>query len=296
MFELELVDVLIRLGLGFVLGAGIGLTGVGGGVLVVPVLGALFGFPAPKAVGTASLYSFITKIYGVVEHARLGTIDYRACGWFLAGALPGSVGAAAVVKHFSVADAFNDALAWAILAAILASGCYLIRNLWQKRRLLLAGGDPPEPKSRRRLGLLLGFAAGVLMGLTSVGGGVVVIPILVLCFALPISGTVGSSIFIAASLTLAASVVYLFWPAGAKTVDVPTGVWMAIGSLAGVYLGSRLSVKMREARLQVVVILMIILATALQIATMCGLNLADRREADAEVAEEAIDLPTPRSP
>jgi len=254
----------LRLALGAVLGFGIGLTGVGGGVLVVPALCLLLGLPMPTAVGTASAYSCLTKIYAVVEHWRLKSIDITASMNFLIGAIPGSIGAAVLVKLQADDSRFADALGWFIIGTILLSGLIMIGDGWRRRRLGDRGNStvPQAHPSlgRRIVGIVLGFITGILIGATSVGGGVLVIPVLVLCFALPMARTVGSSIFIAVVLTLVSTIVYAFVGKTASQVQWFTAVTMAVGSLAGVAYGSRLSARLSERWLHRAVVTMILLA------------------------------------
>ncbi len=271
------IDIVVRLILGCFIGFCIGLTGVGGGVLVLPSL-AMLGLPTVACVGTASAYSVLTKSYALVEHIRLKTIDYRAALLFLAGAAPATALTAVLVKAQAQNAGFQRGLSWFIIGIIALSGVLMVFNLLRKRKQVTqtaaATADPeaeaeappqrpPLGVARALIGVVLGVVVGGIMAASSVGGGVIVIPILIFAFRLPISRTAGSSIFIAIGLMALSALIYLFVPAGSggeSQVAVGTAVWMAVGSIAGVFFGSRLTTRLSDQALQSAIIAMITLA------------------------------------
>jgi len=269
----ELATLAIELAIGAVVGFTIGLTGVGGGVLVVPALTILLGMPATVAVGTASAYAFLTKIFAGFEHWRLRTIDTAMAHLFLAGAVPGNIAACLVIGHYkaragdaqtlaSLQSHLKTFIAGVMVFSVILMLANLMRGVWNERQARLGDEATPPPTAmpltRRALGLLLGALVGALIGATSVGGGVVIVPLLIICFGLTTRTTVGTSIYIALILTLCTTLL----SAGRGDVDWRVAGLMAVGSLLGVTLGSRLANRLPEAALQSAVALLLLVAIA----------------------------------
>jgi hypothetical protein len=277
MEEFTISWVLVRVFSGLIIGTVIGMTGVGGGVLVMPTLTFVLGLPASIAVGTASLYAFLTKCYAVFEHHRLKTISYGISLLFLLGALPGAVLSSLVVLRLANQDSaaavqrFQSSLRMLIAWVMVFAATMLIINLIQrskrsKKEIHQASEKVSSQAARQQLpwqkritGLVAGLVVGLLIGSTSVGGGVLVVPLLVMLFGLSARQTVGSSILIAVVLTLITSLLYL----RGGNLDLVTALIMWGGSLAGVFVGSRLAVRIPDRVLQGLVIVVICFATAM---------------------------------
>ena len=259
----DLWAVSIRLVTGLVVGFLIALTGVGGGALAVPALTLILGVPSSIAVGTASLYAFLTKCYAAFEHKRLGTLDKSATITFLSGAIPANVTVAYLVNRYVRAvqttdlanlEQFQKDLGILIAVSMLLSVAILALNMRSKP---IGFGGPsgqthvgPVSTGRMMARVFSGVVVGALMGATSVGGGILVFPALVVLFGLSANKAVGTSIIIALMLSLFTSVIYM----GGGQIEYVTAVLMSVGSLAGVFVGSRLSARMPERPLQVIVI------------------------------------------
>lgn len=275
LFGLEILDIVIRLVLGLAIGFCIGLTGVGGGVLVLPALTLLLKVNAVMAVGTASLYAFLTKISATFHHAKLKTIDWTLSLLFLAGAVPVNFFVARWIAGQGTNEEFTEALKKFIVGVVLFCVAMMVYNLANQIRHHKAGGSKAQmadhiakkPVLRRILGVAMGGVVGALIGATSIGGGVLIVPMLMILFGLEARKTVGSSIFIAVMLTLVTSISYL---GGNESINVPTAVIMAVGSLVGVPFGSRLSVKLPEKILQGVVIGLILVAAIMMLVNTGG--------------------------
>lgn len=284
MVEWTSAEVVKELVLGGVIGLAIGMTGVGGGVLAMPALALVVGLPATVAVGTASAYSFLCKCYAVLVHARLGTINYRVSLLFLAGAVPAAILASLFVLDSAADPAFQAQLKAFIAGVMVMSVVLMIVNLAVKRRrskpadsedemaaaaegLAAAGAAGREPLGLGKIvtGIVFGAIVGGLMGATSVGGGVLVVPLLIIGFGLSAKRTVGSSIFIAVALMLVITLIYLFAPnpSGEKQVEMGVALLMAGGSLGGVWIGGRLATQMPDKALQIVVMGLIVVAAGL---------------------------------
>jgi uncharacterized membrane protein YfcA len=261
----------LQLAVGAVVGFTIGLTGVGGGVLVVPALTILLGMSATTAVGTASAYAFLTKIFAGFEHWRLKTVDFAMAHLFLIGAVPGNVAACLAIGHYKARATDAQALAGLqtqlksfIAGVMVFSVILMLANLmrdWWKVSSRAEDATPPPgpmPPSRRFLGVVLGTLVGALLGATSVGGGVVIVPLLIICFGLTTRCTVGTSIYIALVLTLVTTLL----SAGRGDVDWQVAALMSVGSLLGVSLGSRLANRLPDMILQCAVAFLLLVAIA----------------------------------
>ncbi|MBT5875674.1 MAG: sulfite exporter TauE/SafE family protein [Candidatus Latescibacteria bacterium] len=267
--------VLLKAVTGLVIGFSIGMTGIGGGILVLPALVILFDMSATVAVGTANLYSFLTKFSATYHHWKQKTIAVRICLYILAGAVPANVGIAFLITDY-VGDLQSDPAALAAMqeslkqfigALILVSAAFIIWDLVSRHR---HGAERKNAlheivvKSSFREGLsaaILGALVGGLIAATSVGGGVLLIPLLMIVFGLSSVQTVGSSILIGSVLTLISSVVY----AAGSQVDWSTGIIMAVGAFIGVPIGSRLSKKIPDRTLQIIVSGIILVAGGLML-------------------------------
>jgi uncharacterized membrane protein YfcA len=260
------LEILLRLLTGLVIGFFIALTGVGGGSLVVPVLTILLYLPSSVAVGTASLYAFLTKIYAVYEHTRLKTIDMPSTTVFLAGALPANIIVSFLITNYIRNAELNDRqgvtefqehLMLFIAVVLLVSIVPMVLNLINKRSAPQEIEFPKRTgKKHQVLGALCGAVVGGVMGATSVGGGVLVVPVLIMLFGLSANKTVGTSIVIALVLSLNTTVIYLL----GGQMEYLTALLMWLGSIGGVHLGSRLSARMPERPLQAIVISVIFAA------------------------------------
>lgn len=262
---------LLHMGLECAIGAGvgicIGLTGIGGGVLVVPALTLLLGLPVTAAVGTASAYIFLTNIFASIQHGRQGNVDFRLAHRFLAGAIPGNVAACLLVAHAKsnavdaiAAAQFQSQIRMFIAGVMVFSIVLMLANLMREMRhdqQVDAPAPPPSPM-RSAFGLLLGAVVGAILGATSVGGGVVMVPLLIICFGLPARLTVGTSSYLALILMGTTSLL----SAGRGDVLWSVAGLMALGSLGGVLAGIALGRKLPENLLRFAMIALMLVAVA----------------------------------
>ncbi len=275
MLGFGLTGLFFRLLAGAIVGFSIGLTGVGGGVLILPTLTLLFGMDTTVAVGTASLYSFITRVTGTLHHFKLKTINLTVALWFLVGAMPANVAAswfvAATVRRLGAGSEavasfqanLNTFVAIIILLSCLLLVVNLIRDMCKTKAArgemsAMATRINGHPVLTKLVAAILGIAGGALMGATSVGGGVLIIPMLIIFFGMTSLQTVGTSFLITLILTLITSIIFLTQ----GQVDYGTGISMAIAAMLTVPVGTKLSVNMPERLLKFVVVSVIIVAVA----------------------------------
>ncbi len=219
---------------GFVMGFLICFTGVGGGVLVIPAVSFFFGLPVSAAIGTASFYTAVTKVFAGMEHSRRGNVNYRLFWKFFAGAAPGAVASAAAVNlalHWRLLEplAIQEILRWLVAAAIAGSLAFIVA-----KPKVTAESSPPA--------FAAGAGIGAVMGATGIGGGVLIAPALLLLGGETPKRVVGTSILIALALSAIAAAVY----AGGGQVRFGLAMWMLAGSLLAVPVGGRLLHRVSE--------------------------------------------------
>jgi uncharacterized membrane protein YfcA len=264
-----LLTLLVKLVLGMAIGFCIGLTGVGGGVLGLQTMTLIIGLDPIRAVGTTSLYIFLTNFSAVFHHARQHNVDWQIVRRMLYGAVPGVVAISLWISGRGHDSAFKQHLLRFIIGVVLFSVAVMVANLvahWRGRRprraslIAWTGGGV---LTQTILGVCCGGVIGGLIGATSIGGGVLIVPILVLVFGLSASRTVGTSIAITFFLTFVMAVIF----GRNGELDTATAVIMAVGSIGGVRFGSRLSVRIPERILLVVMVALIAIAAVLMLVT-----------------------------
>jgi uncharacterized protein len=248
---------------GLFIGVLVGMTGMGGGSLMTPMLVFLFGFKPTVAIGTDILHGAIFKSFGAARHRQLGTVHARLTLWMLLGSAPFSllgVGLSTWLEH-RYGDGFEDAAAILLGVALIAGGLgFAVKTFLTGREK----SDAPFAltSSDRRIAFFLGMAGGFIVGLTSVGSGTFFGLVMLLVFPLTASKVVGTDIFHAAALLWVAGAGHLV----AGNVDLRATGWLLIGSIPGVLLGSQVSITLPERALRLG------LATTL---TLAGLKLAE---------------------
>jgi uncharacterized membrane protein YfcA len=225
---------------GLLIGVLVGLTGMGGGSLMTPILILFFGFKPTYAVGTDILHGAIFKTFGAVRHRKLGTVHARLALWMFAGSGPMSlagIGVAAILAHY-YGDSAQSVEAKAIGGALLLGGAGLFAKAFLRPRS--DDGRELAVLSRRdkRVAFWLGFCGGFIVGLTSVGSGTFFGLVMLLVYPLAARRIVGTDIFHAAALLWVAGFGYL----ALGKVDLHAMAWLLVGSIPGVLIGSQLGI------------------------------------------------------
>jgi hypothetical protein len=220
---------------GFCVGLLVGLTGVGGGSLMTPLLILVFGIHPASAVGTDLLYAAATKTAGSLVHGFAGTVEWRIVGLLASGSLPAAIVTLLILSHFGPnGGEVGRVITFALGLALLATATVLMF----RSRLIAALGSRIRPASGGRtasLTVLTGMALGVLVSLTSVGAGALGVTALIMLYpALSMVRIVGSDIAHAVPLTLVGGVGH--WIAG--SVSGAILISLLIGSLPGIVIGS----------------------------------------------------------
>jgi len=225
---------------GFGLGVGvlIGLTGVGGGSLMTPLLLIAGGYSPVVTIGTDLAYGAITKTVGGWRHLRAGHVDLRLSWWLAAGSMPGSILGVITLNWLDAeyGDDFKPALLATISVALfLASGAILYRALFRPG---LVAKEREAAVLQRRISkfgtVAIGATLGFVLGLTSVGSGALIGLVLILLYKLSPRRVVGTDVFHAAVLLWTAGLAHFV----SGNVDLGLMGTILVGSLPGVWLGT----------------------------------------------------------
>lgn len=246
--EFNLLTIVLCLVTGLIIGFAIGMTGIGGGVLIQPALIQVLGVPPVLAVGTGLVYAVLTKTWAAVSHLRLGTVRKRRVLYFLLGSVPGALSASRLVNVLDPA-VINPALQSIMGAVLLLTALAMFFSGTNREKVFQASGTGPFPAGKKILAVCLGFVIGVLIGGTSIGGGVLIIPVLLVFLDCDAGQAVGTSIAVSVFLSLVGGAVYIFY----GNFVPGTALIMALGSIPGVYFGARLSTRMNEKMLRIIV-------------------------------------------
>jgi len=243
---------------GLFIGFLVGLTGMGGGSLLAPILILFFRVPPVWAVGTDIAYSTVTKALGSIVHIRQKSVDFKVALWLACGSVPATIVSVFLVqyirKHYG--DVINGIIIHSIgftlilVAVMLALKPFIMRRLERKNLeaqkqaaldgVVTSNTGPTRWEKRYRpiVTALIGAFVGFLVGLTSVGSGTLIIVSLAFLFPrLTSRELVGTDVFQAFMLLAAGSIAYL----SGGTINWAIAGMLLIGSLPGVFVGSKLS-------------------------------------------------------
>lgn len=237
---------------GLFVGALVGITGVGGGSLMTPLLVLLFGIHPATAVGTDLLYAAITKTAGTAVHGMHGRVNWKIVGSLAVGSVPAALlmlwlMAGVDRKSIGVTHTITTALGW--LLVMTAIMLVFRGSILELARRAIGDRTPPQPKTIVILTVVLGFFLGVVVTLTSVGAGALGVTILLILYPrLDVREIVGSDIVHAVPLTLIGGMGY--WLIG--EIDWAMLSALLVGSIPGIIAGSLLAPKLHERTIRIV--------------------------------------------
>ncbi|MFG2085656.1 MULTISPECIES: sulfite exporter TauE/SafE family protein [unclassified Spirillospora] len=222
----------------------VGLTGMGGGALMTPMLVTFFGVSPLAAVSSDLVAAAVMKPVGSAVHYRQGTIDMRLVGWLCAGSVPAAFSGVLLAKALGRGGSVEDVISIAMgVALMVAAGGLVLRAYMSHRRRGEAPdekGEAPEIEVRPLPTLLVGLVGGLVVGITSVGSGsLIIVALLALYPALKANQLVGTDLLQAVPLVFAAAIGHLLF--GDFRMEVTTA--LLAGSIPGVYLGSKISAR-----------------------------------------------------
>jgi uncharacterized membrane protein YfcA len=215
---------------GFVVGLLVGLTGVGGGSLMTPLLVLLFGIRATTAVGTDLLYACITKSVGTAVHGFSGTVDWPIVGKLAAGSVPATALTLVVLSRYQrQLDSSNHALTTILGVALISTAISIVFRKWILDTFATIAGNL-DSRARTLFTILSGAVLGVLVSLSSVGAGAIGVTFLLILYPkMPAGKLVGSDIAHAVPLTLIAGIGHWF----RGSIDGLLLVSLLVGSSTG---------------------------------------------------------------
>src|SRR5947209_10375105 len=229
---------------GLLIGVLVGLTGMGGGSLMTPILVIVFGFKPTYAVGTDILHGAIFKTFGAVRHRRLGTVHVHLTLWMFLGSGPMSllgVGLASWLQS-AYGDGVQSAEGYAIGAALLLGASGLAAKTFVKRGVQPSDAPFILRRKDKVRAVLIGAVFGFIVGLTSVGSGTFFGLVMVMIYPLTIAKIVGTDIFHAAALLWVAGLGHLVQ----GNVDLRAMAWLLLGSVPGIWIASRFTVRLPD--------------------------------------------------
>lgn len=239
------IDPALILG-GLIVGFIVGLTGMGGGALMTPMLIFVFRVDPLVAVSSDVVASLFMKPAGAVVHLRRKTVNLRLVLWLCVGSVPAAFCGALLIQALPFGDSLDAALKVVLGVALLIAAIGLVvRAVLQMVRSRSAFGEgPTRPSAPQELVVrpvptaILGAVAGLLVGMTSVGAGSIVIVVLLLLYpALKASQLVGTDLVQAVPLVAAASVGHLLY--GDFSLGLTTS--LLIGAIPGAWFGAHVS-------------------------------------------------------
>lgn len=230
--------VLFGLGIGVL----VGMTGMGGGSLMTPLLILIFGIQPTTAIGTDIFYAAVTKTVGGWRHLKMKTVNKDLVKWLAIGSVPSAVAGVALVSWLQtqVGEARLEELVYAVLGGTLLmvgvitlTRALILRNLIDERERF-------EVERRHKVAaIVIGAATGFVIGITSAGSGTVIAILLIAVYRLAPKKVVGTDVFHAAILLWAAGIAH--WVGG--NVDFVLAGNILLGSIPGVVIGASLSDK-----------------------------------------------------
>jgi uncharacterized protein len=252
-------------GTGFAVGVLVGLTGVGGGALMTPLLILLFGIHPATAVGTDLLYAAVTKTAGSAVHGFNRSIDWRVVRRLATGSVPMTVVTISALSQIGInSPVVRDFITAVLTVALLITAAALVFRETIIARYAARISAMPEQKIAI-ITVIVGAVLGVLVSITSVGAGAIGVTALILLYPkLPTTRIVGSDIAHAVPLTLAAGIGHWFL----GSIDVDVLVSLLVGSVPGIVIGSYAAFRIPETALRLV-----LAGTLAVVATKLALDL-----------------------
>ncbi|MGV9303731.1 sulfite exporter TauE/SafE family protein [Nonomuraea sp. NPDC003727] len=243
----------------FVVAIVVGLTGMGGGALMTPMMMLFFNVPPLAAVSSDLVASAVMKPVGGLVHLRRGTVNLRLVGWLCAGSVPAAFSGVFLVRAFGDGAAVQQAVKVSLGIALLLAVAGLVLKAWLGGK----GGSSSahEIVVRPIPTVLVGMVGGVVVGVSSVGSGsLIIVALLALYPALKANQLVGTDLVQAVPLVGAAALAHLFF--GDFQLDLTFS--LLLGSVPGVYLGARISAWAPGATIRALLVL-VLLASALKL-------------------------------
>jgi uncharacterized protein len=258
--------------IGFGLGVGIlvGMTGIGGGSLMTPMLILVFGITPVTAVGSDLAYAAVTKTVGGYKHWRQRTVDMQLSSWMAIGSVPAAIFGVWVLERVEdwAGHDFDDLLITVLACALLITGAATLVRAFLKSMHARERDTIVMERRHKIAAVVLGASVGFVLGVTSAGSGALIAVGLILLFRLTPTRVVGTDVFHAAILLWAAGLAHV----SAGNVDFGLVGNILIGSIPGVWVGSHWSVRVNPAVLRTT-LAVVLIGAGLALLIKAGLDL-----------------------
>jgi uncharacterized protein len=292
---------------GFIVGFIVGLTGMGGGALMTPIMVLVFGVQPLAAVSSDLMASLVMKPVGAGVHLRHGTVNKRLVAFLCIGSVPAAFSGVLILNALDTGSEFQDRLKTMLgFALLLAAASMIAKNIVDSRRGRLSVTPVDQIRVRPVLTILIGAFGGLMVGLTSVGSGSLIIVLLLLLYPmLSAKALVGTDLVQAIPLVGAATLGHLLF----GDFQLGLTVTLLLGALPGVYLGAKVSTRAPDQVIRPVLIL-VLLISALKLlgvstgylglafvggVAMLGIVLVRRHIAKRAAAPAIESIPNPSS-
>ncbi len=245
---------LVAFGLG--VGILVGMTGIGGGSLMTPMLILVFGVTPTTAIGTDLAYAAVTKTVGGYKHLSQKTVDITLSSWMAIGSVPAAIFGVYVLTLLEdwLGNDFEDTVIAILAGALLLTGAATLIRAFLKRMHERERDTIKMERRHKITAVLLGVAVGFVLGVTSAGSGALIAVGLILLFRLSPQRVVGTDVFHAAILLWAAGLSHVV----AGNVDFGLAGTILLGSVPGVWLGSHWSVRVEPGVLRMTLAIVLI--------------------------------------
>jgi uncharacterized protein len=260
---------LIVFGLG--IGLLIGMTGMGGGSLMTPLLILAFGTAPVTAVGSDITYAAITKTVGGWRHLRLRNVNVGLSFWLALGSVPAAIAGVWVIEllHSRYGDSLDDlVLTMLAIALIIVGMIVLARSLFMSR--MVNGERESFELSRRHkvAAVVIGGTTGFVIGLTSAGSGTLIAVFLIVLYRMTPRRVIGTDVFHAAILLWAAGIAHIV----GGNVDFGLVGTILLGSIPGIWIGSHLTARLPTGLLRVA-LGVVLIVSSLALFDKAGIDL-----------------------
>jgi len=254
------LDLLVAVG-GLIVGFTVGLTGMGGGALMTPMLVLLFKVNPLAAVSSDIVASVVMKPIGGGVHLRRGTVHRGIVGWLMLGSIPSAFAGVLLLKHLGNGADLDRLLEVLLGGALLVAATAMTIKLLLQAHRHTASSPPDEIAVRVLPTVAVGVAGGLIVGLTSVGSGSLMIVLLLALYPrLQTSSLVGTDLVQAVPLVASAALGHLLY--GDFQLGLTTS--LLLGCVPGVYVGARLSSRAPDHAIRPVLVAVLV-ASALKL-------------------------------
>jgi uncharacterized membrane protein YfcA len=242
---------------GFIVGLIVGITGMGGALVMTPLMIFLFGVSPAVAIGTDLVYASITKMVGAYQHWRQRTIDFSIVKWMLTGSIPGALLGVLLImfmQHQFDTKQLNSSIGKILgVTYLLIAGVMLWRIFRWKNKTERPAEIKRPPKGKL---VALGLAGGFIVGMTSVGSGTLFMAVLTMIYPVASAKLVGTDILQAVVVTGVAGIAHL----SIGNVDMSIVGQLLLGSIPGIILGSKLTTKIPDVAIRTALMVMLFLS------------------------------------